>query len=189
MKTKGGTSDFKQGNGIVRFGIWKDLTVVAMWRLDWSGEGDQLDLYTWSSRGHSGGLPKGRGCEWGKQGRTPRSWVKGGAICRKANTGRRADWRGERKERRGPELLTCLVLVFQSLLLLRSEFSRAGMKSFEYEMRYLGITMYNLLVLKQHSTEEWPFKKKKKKETGELCGFKTHAMSTLWWARLKIPGN
>lgn len=98
--------------------------------------------------------------------------MKGGAICRKANTGRRADWRGERKERRGPELLTCLFLVFQSLLLLRSEFSRAGMKSFEYEMRYLGITMYNLLVLKQHSTEEWPFKKKKKRRLENYVAFR-----------------
>lgn len=41
---------------------------------------------------------------------------------------------GESKARRGPELLTCLF--------------RAGSKSFEYEMRYLEITMYSLAALK-----------------------------------------
>ncbi|ELK36237.1 hypothetical protein MDA_GLEAN10009661 [Myotis davidii] len=44
MTTKG-NFDFKQENGIVRDGIWKDFTVVAMWKLDWSGEEDQLELY------------------------------------------------------------------------------------------------------------------------------------------------
>lgn len=74
--------------------------------------------------------------------------------------------------RRGPELLTCLFLVSQASLLLMSAFLGAGTKSFEPMTRYLGITMYNLLVLKQHSPGDRPFKKKKRVRPENYLGLR-----------------
>lgn len=60
---EGGTSDFRQGNDIVRYGIWEDFTGEAMWRLDWRQAGDQLDL-----------------CDCGGPGETREAWSEAEAM-------------------------------------------------------------------------------------------------------------
>lgn len=44
---------------MVLLGIWRDFTVVAMWKLGWSREEDQLDLYDCGNLGKTD-LVKGR---------------------------------------------------------------------------------------------------------------------------------
>lgn len=64
--------------------------------------------------------------------------------------GTRADWRGDVQIER-PRASHTLIPGLSTFLLRVSELFRVEPKSFENEMRYLGITMYNPSVL-----EEWP---------------------------------
>ena len=119
------------------------------------GRGRPADLWLWSSRQDLRGLIKARGpvigdeltrqmiLDVGNKGEwIPTSWKKGGAIYRKANTRRRADWRRESKERRGSELLPCLFIIFQSFFLPYALIFQGKTYIFSgCEMRCLGTTL------------------------------------------------